>query len=79
MPAFLTVVTMPLTYSIAYGVIAGICSYIVLYLGNFIVDLVGVALGRNSLHAVLVSARCSWDDCWSAVEPLLDVHPLLLC
>eukprot|EP00878_Enallax_costatus_P024451 GHUV01026091.1.p2 GENE.GHUV01026091.1~~GHUV01026091.1.p2 ORF type:complete len:138 (+),score=40.51 GHUV01026091.1:876-1289(+) len=56
-PAFLTVVTMPLTYSIAYGVIAGICSYIVLYLGNFFVDLIGVAMGKNNLHAVL------YDNC----------------
>jgi AGZA family xanthine/uracil permease-like MFS transporter len=29
-PAFLTIAIMPFTYSIAYGLIAGICSYIVI-------------------------------------------------
>ena len=29
-PAFLTLIIIPLTYNIAYGVIAGICSYIVI-------------------------------------------------
>ncbi|WIA36283.1 hypothetical protein OEZ86_007609 [Tetradesmus obliquus] len=52
-PAFITIVTMPMTYSIAYGVIAGCCSYIVLYLGNFLLDLIGVALGRDSIQNVL--------------------------
>lgn len=44
---------MPMCYSIAYGVIAGCCSYIVLYLGNFLLDLFDVALGRNSMQQVL--------------------------
>eukprot|EP00882_Tetradesmus_deserticola_P014537 GHRQ01015460.1.p1 GENE.GHRQ01015460.1~~GHRQ01015460.1.p1 ORF type:complete len:355 (+),score=124.76 GHRQ01015460.1:692-1756(+) len=52
-PAFITIVTMPMTYSIAYGVIAGCCSYMVLYLGNFLLDLIGVALGKSDLHTVL--------------------------
>jgi xanthine/uracil/vitamin C permease (AzgA family) len=44
---------MPLCYSIAYGVIAGCCSYIVLYLGNFLLDLIGVALGKDNMQNVL--------------------------
>jgi xanthine/uracil/vitamin C permease (AzgA family) len=52
-PAFITIVTMPMCYSIAYGVIASCCSYIVLYLGNFLLDLIGVALGRDSIQNVL--------------------------
>eukprot|EP00879_Flechtneria_rotunda_P021106 GHRR01022235.1.p1 GENE.GHRR01022235.1~~GHRR01022235.1.p1 ORF type:complete len:199 (+),score=36.61 GHRR01022235.1:292-888(+) len=56
-PAFITVVTMPLTYSIAYGVIAGVCSYMVLYLLNFICDLFEVVFGRKRLQQVL------YDNC----------------
>jgi xanthine/uracil/vitamin C permease (AzgA family) len=52
-PAFITIVTMPMCYSIAYGVIAGCCSYIVLYLGNFLLDLIGVALGQDNMQNVL--------------------------
>lgn len=39
-PAFLTIVIMPFTYSIAYGLIAGICSYIVINTAVFIVETV---------------------------------------
>jgi AGZA family xanthine/uracil permease-like MFS transporter len=35
-PAFLTIIIMPLTYSIAYGVIAGICCYILLNLPDWL-------------------------------------------
>lgn len=56
-PAFITIVTMPLTYSIAYGVIAGVCSYLVLYMFNFGLDLVEVAFKRKSLDAVM------YDNC----------------
>lgn len=52
-PAFITVVTMPLCYSIAYGVIAGVCSYMFLYMCNFAIDLIEVALGRRELRTVL--------------------------
>jgi hypothetical protein len=52
-PAFLTVALMPLTYSIAYGVIGGICSYIFLFLCLFMFDLAAVAVGRKRLRQVL--------------------------
>jgi xanthine/uracil/vitamin C permease (AzgA family) len=52
-PAFITIVLMPLTYSIAYGLIGGICSYILLYLANFILDLISVAFGKRELQDVL--------------------------
>lgn len=52
-PAFITLVVMPLTYSIAYGVIAGVCSYIFLYLINFGIDMIEVAFGRKSREEVL--------------------------
>lgn len=39
-PAFLTIVIMPFTYSIAYGLIAGICSYIIINTAVFIVETV---------------------------------------
>lgn len=37
-PAFLTIVVMPFTYSIAYGLIAGITSYILINTGVFLVE-----------------------------------------
>ncbi|KAF2002004.1 xanthine/uracil permease family protein-like protein [Amniculicola lignicola CBS 123094] len=37
-PAFLTIAVMPFTYSIAYGLIAGICSYILINTVVFIVE-----------------------------------------
>lgn len=52
-PAFITIVLMPLTYSIAYGLIGGICSYILIYLANFILDLISVAFGKRDLQDVL--------------------------
>ena len=39
-PAFLTIVVMPFTYSIAYGLIAGICSYAVINSAVKIVEVV---------------------------------------
>lgn len=37
-PAFLTIAVMPMTYSIAYGVIAGLVSYIVINATNWLID-----------------------------------------
>ncbi|KAJ3676490.1 hypothetical protein LUZ60_003902 [Juncus effusus] len=37
-PAFITLIGMPLTYSIAYGLIGGIATYIILHLGDWILD-----------------------------------------
>lgn len=37
-PSFLTIVIMPFTYSISYGLIAGICSYVVINTAVFIVE-----------------------------------------
>jgi AGZA family xanthine/uracil permease-like MFS transporter len=37
-PAFLTIAVMPFTYSIAYGLIAGICSYMLINTLVFIVE-----------------------------------------
>lgn len=45
-PAFLTIVTMPLAYSIAYGVIAGVGSYLFIYLALMLVDLVTMAFQK---------------------------------
>jgi AGZA family xanthine/uracil permease-like MFS transporter len=41
--AFLTVIIMPLTYSIAYGLIAGICSYFIMEGTYVLLALVGIA------------------------------------
>eukprot|EP00122_Pirum_gemmata_P014782 Pgem_evm1s13793 len=39
-PVFVTVIAMPLTYSIAYGLIGGICTFIILNGLNFIMDII---------------------------------------
>lgn len=52
-PAFITIVVMPLTYSIAYGVIAGVCSYLLLYAANFGLDMIDVARGKRSKEDVM--------------------------
>ncbi|KAF6257166.1 hypothetical protein COO60DRAFT_1640176 [Scenedesmus sp. NREL 46B-D3] len=52
-PAFLTVPLMPLTYSIAYGGIGGICNYVFLFQSLFVLDLIAAAVGRKGLSQVL--------------------------
>jgi hypothetical protein len=56
-PAFVTIVTMPMTYSIAYGVIAGICSYLFLYLALLIIDLALIPFTKRTLRDVLDEHR----------------------
>jgi len=41
---FLTVIVMPLTYSIAYGLIAGICTYIIMEGSFFLLSFVGLPI-----------------------------------
>ncbi|ORX88628.1 hypothetical protein K493DRAFT_319329 [Basidiobolus meristosporus CBS 931.73] len=45
-PAFLTIALMPLTYSIAYGLVAGICAYIAINVSAWAV----VRLSRGRIH-----------------------------
>ena len=46
-PAFLTVVLMPLTYSIAYGIIGGIGSYIVINGADWVIEKILVSMGKG--------------------------------
>lgn len=46
-PAFMTLILMPLTYSIAYGLIGGIATYIVLHLGDWIHEYALKARGKT--------------------------------
>ncbi|KAH7430477.1 hypothetical protein KP509_08G000100 [Ceratopteris richardii] len=54
-PAFLTIILMPLTYSIAYGLLAGLGAYIILHVWDWIRDVVhGInvqAARRKTLHS----------------------------
>ncbi|GAB4819465.1 hypothetical protein N2152v2_006511 [Parachlorella kessleri] len=50
-PAFLTIIVMPFTYSVAYGVIAGLASYIVLHLPFWGWDLATRLLGGSGGEA----------------------------
>ncbi len=59
-PAFLTLAVMPLTYSIAYGVVAGLVAYFIINGTNWLLD--NVTSGAKSLpqwvaHVRQVSAR----------------------
>jgi xanthine/uracil/vitamin C permease (AzgA family) len=54
-------------YSIAYGVIAGITSYLVLHLGNLLLDLIGVALGKDSIQNVL------YNNCPDALQDRIKI------
>ncbi len=54
-PAFLTIVLIPLTYSVAYGVIAGLGSALFLYLGFLVYDLLATMLGFSSVPVAEVS------------------------
>lgn len=38
-PAFITIMIMPLTYSVAYGILAGLCMYIILRLPEWVLEL----------------------------------------
>jgi AGZA family xanthine/uracil permease-like MFS transporter len=64
-PAFITIVVMPLTYSIAYGVIAGVCSYLLLYAANFGLDMIDVARGKRSKEDVM------YENCPDAFQDLM--------
>ncbi|KAK9764508.1 hypothetical protein K7432_007914 [Basidiobolus ranarum] len=56
-PAFLTIALMPLTYSIAYGLVAGICSYIAINISAWLI--VTVSGGRIHLDR---SQKEAWND-----------------
>ncbi|GBF94236.1 adenine guanine permease [Raphidocelis subcapitata] len=53
-PAFLTIAIMPLTYSVAYGVIAGLAAHIVITLSMFALDMVGALVKGENKRAVLL-------------------------
>ncbi|GAX75518.1 hypothetical protein CEUSTIGMA_g2961.t1 [Chlamydomonas eustigma] len=61
-PAFLTILLMPLTYSIAYGVLAGLLSAIFLWIVCFFMDAVTVLVGRGqgkTMRHVWLDNTCS--------------------
>lgn len=49
-PSFLTIVLMPLTYSIAYGVLTGILANVTLWLIFGIVDMILAAIRRDGVN-----------------------------
>jgi hypothetical protein len=58
-PAFLTLAVMPLTYSIAYGVVAGLVAYFIINGTNWLLD--NVTMGAKSLPLWVAHARqVSW-------------------
>jgi hypothetical protein len=54
-PAFLTLAVMPLTYSIAYGVVAGLVAYFIINGTNWLLD--NVASGAKSLPQWVAHVR----------------------
>lgn len=55
-PCFLTMVIMPLTYSVAYGVVAGIGSHLFIYLSNLVLDLLKALVTRQPMGPILREA-----------------------
>ncbi|KAI8469129.1 MAG: xanthine/uracil/vitamin C permease-like protein [Monoraphidium minutum] len=52
-PAFLTIAVMPLTYSVAYGVIAGLGASIVIGICNLLLDIAAAVIKRRPVGDVL--------------------------
>ena len=62
-PAFVTMLLMPLTYSIAYGLIGGICTYIVLQLWDWGQELLGkLGIRRRLKSDSLISEGANGDN-----------------
>lgn len=53
-PAFITIAVMPLTYSVAYGVIAGLAAHMAIQGAMLALDLVGAAAAGRSKREVLL-------------------------
>ncbi|XVF24358.1 hypothetical protein REPUB_Repub13aG0121100 [Reevesia pubescens] len=66
-PAFVTLILMPLTYSIAYGLIGGIGTYIVLHIWDWGADLL-VKYGVIKRNAIEVNEQAIGDGSVKAVE-----------
>ncbi|KAG2430674.1 hypothetical protein HYH02_013671 [Chlamydomonas schloesseri] len=56
-PAFITISVIPLTYSIAYGIIGGIMSYIIFYVLLLIYDLAATPFTKKNWRDVLAAAK----------------------
>ncbi|KXZ52152.1 hypothetical protein GPECTOR_10g781 [Gonium pectorale] len=66
-PAFITIAVIPLTYSIAYGIIAGICSYMLMYLLLLAYDLVTIPFTKRTVAEVLAAAK---PECFKSYDQL---------
>lgn len=69
-PAFLTLAVMPLTYSIAYGVVAGLVAYFIINGTNWLLD--NVTSGAKSLPQWVAHARqvrCIPAPCFLLARP----------
>ncbi|PNH09686.1 Adenine/guanine permease AZG1 [Tetrabaena socialis] len=55
-PAFITISVIPLTYSIAYGIIGGVMSYMLLWFLLLIYDIITCRLYGKSIREVLIAA-----------------------
>ncbi|KXZ42888.1 hypothetical protein GPECTOR_112g258 [Gonium pectorale] len=60
MPAFITIAVIPMTYSIAYGILAGILSYLALYSILTVYDLATIPFTGKTLASVLAAAKPEW-------------------
>lgn len=56
-PSFLTIAVMPMTYSVAYGVVAGLASYIIINGCSWLVD--ACHLGARRLPVLIRQSRQS--------------------
>eukprot|EP00798_Chlamydomonas_sp_ICE-L_P022192 gene22192-29252_t len=78
-PAFITIIIMPLTYSIAYGVICGISFNIALWIAEFVIELFMVVAykspkGRTVKH-VMLRTLDSWYVAFDKEDYLVEHLP----
>lgn len=58
-PAFVTLIVMPTTYSIAYGLIGGIGTFIVLHLWDWVKDAYGTVTGKRRIQSPTAAAAAA--------------------
>jgi xanthine/uracil/vitamin C permease (AzgA family) len=75
-PCFLTIILMPLTYSIAYGVMGGLLSAILLWIVCFALDLMGaLILKSRPMRQVWLQHMSNWYVAFNMEQVLIDGLP----
>jgi len=75
-PAFLTIILMPLTFSIAYGILGGILVQLILWLFMFLLDTIRATVFKQySFYEVWLRYMSSWYCVFNQEQKLIDHLP----